>query len=104
MNNSKLKYNSEIIEKLYSKIILRKDADKETSYTAKLFSEGIVRIAQKVGEEGVETALAAVTQNDEELLNESADLIYMLIVLLAARNLKPEQVFSILEKRFNNKE
>ena len=104
MNNSKLKYNSEIIEKLYSKIILRKGTDQEKSYTAKLFSEGIVRIAQKVGEEGVETALAAVTQNDEELLNESADLIYMLIVLLAARDLKPEQVFSILEERFNNKE
>ena len=55
------------------------------SYTTKLFAEGVRRIAQKVGEEGVETALAAVAQDDEALLGEAADLLYHLAVLLRAR-------------------
>jgi phosphoribosyl-ATP pyrophosphohydrolase/phosphoribosyl-AMP cyclohydrolase len=57
------------------------------SYTTKLFEGGIRRIAQKVGEEGVETALAAVVQGDEELLGEAADLVFHLTVALRARGL-----------------
>ena len=57
------------------------------SYTTRLFEDGVRRIAQKVGEEGVETALAAVAQDDDALLGESADLLYHLIVLLRARGL-----------------
>jgi len=102
MNKEKMLLTSDIIEKIYSVVISRKNSNSESSYTANLFSEGIVRIAQKVGEEGVETALAAVSQSDEELLNEAADLIYMLIVLLAARELKPHQVYQVLEERFNS--
>ncbi len=56
----------------------------EGSYTTRLFNEGVKRIAQKVGEEGVETALAAVAGDREELINESADLLYHLLVLLRA--------------------
>ena len=68
-------------------------------------SHGYLRaVWLKVGEEGVETALAAVSQSDEELLNEAADLIYMLIVLLAARDLKPQDVYKILEERFHSKD
>ena len=102
MNKEKMLLTSDIIEKIYSVVMSRKDSSPEKSYTANLFAEGIVRIAQKVGEEGVETALAAVSQSDDELLNEAADLIYMLIVLLAARELKPDQVYQVLEKRFNS--
>ena len=71
----------------------------ENSYTAKLYARGIRRIAQKVGEEGVETALAAVAQGDSELLGESADLLFHLMVLLRARSLSLEQVVNELEKR-----
>ena len=69
------------------------------SYTTKLFDEGIRRIAQKVGEEGVETALAAVVQDDAALLGESADLVFHLLVLLRARGLSLQDVSSVLQQR-----
>jgi phosphoribosyl-ATP pyrophosphohydrolase/phosphoribosyl-AMP cyclohydrolase len=69
------------------------------SYTTTLFESGIKRIAQKVGEEGVETALAATAGDDEELLNESADLIYHLLVLLRSRNLELGSIIEVLRKR-----
>jgi len=59
----------------------------EGSYTTKLFEGGMRRIAQKVGEEGVETALAAVVEDDDALLGEAADLVFHLLVLLRARGL-----------------
>ena len=71
------------------------------SYTTKLFDEGIRRIAQKVGEEGVETALAAVVQDDAALLGESADLVFHLLVLLRARGLSLQDVSSLLQARHN---
>lgn len=69
------------------------------SYTTTLFEGGIRRIAQKVGEEGVEAALAAVAQEDADLLGESADLIYHLLVLLRARGLSLAQVEELLRQR-----
>jgi phosphoribosyl-ATP pyrophosphohydrolase/phosphoribosyl-AMP cyclohydrolase len=75
----------------------------EGSYTARLYASGIGRIAQKVGEEGVETALAAVTRDDRELLGECADLLYHLLVLLKARNLSFEQVVQELGSRHASK-
>jgi phosphoribosyl-ATP pyrophosphohydrolase/phosphoribosyl-AMP cyclohydrolase len=69
------------------------------SYTTELFEAGIPRIAQKVGEESVEAALAAVCKRDEELLGEAADLLYHLIVLLRARGLSLYEVASVLERR-----
>ena len=69
------------------------------SYTTALFEKGTRRIAQKVGEEGVETALAGVAQGDEELLGESADLLYHLIVLLRARGLSLAEAVAVLETR-----
>jgi phosphoribosyl-ATP pyrophosphohydrolase/phosphoribosyl-AMP cyclohydrolase len=69
------------------------------SYTTKLFEGGIRRIAQKVGEEGVETALAAVVQGDEELLGESADLLFHLTVLLRARGLSLADAVAVLAQR-----
>jgi phosphoribosyl-ATP pyrophosphohydrolase/phosphoribosyl-AMP cyclohydrolase len=71
----------------------------EGSYTARLWSEGPTRIAQKVGEEGVEVALAAVTQEDERLVSESADLLYHLALLLKSRNLSLTKVVRELEQR-----
>lgn len=69
------------------------------SYTTRLFEGGIRRISQKVGEEGVETALAALVQTDEELLGESADLLYHLIVLLRARGLSLADAERVLTAR-----
>jgi len=69
------------------------------SYTSKLFEGGIRRMAQKVGEEGVETALAAVAQDDTELLGEAADLIFHLTVVLRARGLSLADVSALLVKR-----
>jgi phosphoribosyl-ATP pyrophosphohydrolase/phosphoribosyl-AMP cyclohydrolase len=69
------------------------------SYTTKLFDAGVKRIAQKVGEEGVETALAATSGDKEELANESADLLYHLLVLLRARDVSLTEVVNILKSR-----
>ena len=69
------------------------------SYTTTLFDKGTRRIAQKVGEEGVEAALAGVAQGDEELLGESADLLFHLIVLLRARGLSLGDAVAVLEQR-----
>lgn len=69
------------------------------SYTTRLFEGGIRRIAQKVGEEGVETALAAVAQDDDALLGEAADLLYHLVVALRARGLALDDVRRVLAAR-----
>lgn len=73
----------------------------EGSYTTRLFEGGIRRMAQKVGEEGVETALAAVAQDDGEMLGEAADLIFHLTVVLRARGLSLTDVAALLAKRHN---
>jgi len=69
------------------------------SYTAKLLAQGPRRIAQKVGEEGVELALAAVAQGDAEIVGEAADLLYHVLVLLQSKQLSLEQVVGELEAR-----
>ncbi len=71
----------------------------EGSYTARIWSQGPTRIAQKVGEEGVEVALAAVTQADDRLIGESADLLFHLTLLLKSRDLSLSQVVTELEQR-----
>jgi phosphoribosyl-ATP pyrophosphohydrolase/phosphoribosyl-AMP cyclohydrolase len=78
-------------------------SNKKASYTARLLSEGVARCAQKVGEEGVEVALAAVSGDLEAIIGESADLIYHLFVLLKARGVGPESIWRELGKRHNVK-
>ena len=77
----------------------RKTADPESSYTAKLYASGTKRIAQKVGEEGVETALAATVNDRDELTNEASDLMYHLMVLLQDQELDLTAVIENLRKR-----
>ncbi|HHQ4736425.1 bifunctional phosphoribosyl-AMP cyclohydrolase/phosphoribosyl-ATP diphosphatase HisIE [Aeromonas veronii] len=79
----------------------RKGADPATSYTASLYGKGTKRIAQKVGEEGVEVALAAMAKDREELINESADLLYHLTVLLQNEGLGLQDVVQRLYERHN---
>lgn len=78
---------------------LRAQENKESSYTARLLNAGLPRIAQKVGEEGVELALAAVVEEDEALTGEAADLLYHLLVLLEKRQIPFESVIKELIKR-----
>ena len=75
----------------------------EKSYTAKLVREGVKRVAQKVGEEGVETALAATAGDNPELASEAADLLFHLIVLLRVKGLSLQDALAVLEKRHATK-
>ena len=77
----------------------RKNKGSINSYTRSLFESGTKRIAQKVGEEGVETALAAATNDKQELTNEAADLLFHLMVLLEDQELGLNDVVAILEQR-----
>lgn len=77
----------------------RRSADPAASYTARLLQSGIERIAQKVGEEGVETAIAAVAGRREGVVSESADLLYHLLVLLQASGVEPGEVAAELLRR-----
>jgi phosphoribosyl-ATP pyrophosphohydrolase/phosphoribosyl-AMP cyclohydrolase len=89
---------------LLESIIAHRIADQpEGSYTARLFAEGPSRIAQKLGEEGLETALASVTRDDEGVLNECADLVFHLLVLLKSRDLRLEDVVKELKARHTSK-
>jgi phosphoribosyl-ATP pyrophosphohydrolase/phosphoribosyl-AMP cyclohydrolase len=83
-----------------SELVRQREAERPSgSYTTTLFEAGVRKIAQKVGEEGVETALAGVVQEDGELLGESADLIFHLMVLLRARGLDLSDVARVLASR-----
>ena len=75
----------------------------EGSYTARLFAKGPNRIAQKVGEEGLEVALAAVAEGDDKVISESADLLYHLLVLLKSRGVTLGRVVAELESRHAGK-
>ena len=81
-------------------VIAKRAADApEESYTAKLFAQGPKRIAQKVGEEGLEVALAAVAEGDDKVISESADLVFHRLVLLKQRGLSLEHVVAELQTR-----
>jgi phosphoribosyl-ATP pyrophosphohydrolase/phosphoribosyl-AMP cyclohydrolase len=71
----------------------------ESSYTAKLLAAGTQRVAQKVGEEGVELALAATTDDRQKIIDESADLLYHTLVLLRAKGVRLEDVTARLAER-----
>ena len=85
--------------RLEQTIASRAGADPAESWTARLLGGDIRRVAQKVGEEGVETALAGAAGSDAELSEEAADLIYHLLVLLRARGLGLSQVLTVLDQR-----
>ena len=84
----------------YEIVASRKGGDPEASYTAKLFTKGRKKIAQKVGEEAVEIAIASLVEGKAELISESADLLYHLTALWADCDVKPEEVWAELQNRF----
>lgn len=89
-----------VISQLEATIQARKRGDFEGSYTASLFEAGPARIAQKVGEEGVEVAIASLIEKDPQLISEMADLVYHCLVLLASRDLNWHEVEAQLASRF----
>ncbi len=90
---------TDILDRLFETIAERKGADPESSYTAKLYTKGTAKIAQKVGEEGVELALAAVQKNRSEIIGESADLFYHMFVLWADAGVDPAEIYAELATR-----
>lgn len=90
---------AEVLERLYRTIVSRKGADPASSYTAKLFSRGTAKIAQKLGEEAVEAVIEAIRGNRDKLADESADLLYHLLVAWADAGIRPEQVYARLAAR-----
>ena len=87
------------LSKLESVIAQRASDKPENSYTARLLAKGLGKVAQKVGEEGVETALAGAGESEQKVIEESADLLFHLLVLLRARGLTLAQVVRQLESR-----
>jgi phosphoribosyl-ATP pyrophosphohydrolase len=91
---------TDALHQLWNTIESRKQNPPPGSYTAELFAAGIPRIAQKVGEEGVETAVAALSESDQRLVSEMADLVYHSLVLLSARGLDLAELEAELAGRF----
>lgn len=87
------------LDRLWRTIQSRRGADPQSSYTARLFARGRAKIAQKLGEEAVETVIEGVGDNPAALVGESADLLYHLLVLWAAAGVSPENVAAELEHR-----
>lgn len=93
------KNTGNFLSKLQQIIKDRKNNPSEKSYTASLFKEGINKIAQKVGEEATEVIIEAKDNDSEKFKNESADLLFHLLVLLEAKNVSLNEVIEVLEKR-----
>ena len=89
----------DILARLADEVISRRGASPETSYTAKLLSQGMEKCAKKLGEEAVETALAAVLGDRKHITSESADLLYHLLVVLEAAGIPLADVMAELERR-----
>ena len=87
------------LERLEATIAQRRAADPDASYVARLFARGLGKIAQKLGEEGVETVIAALSESREALVGEAADLIFHLAVLLAAKDIRFAEVLAELDRR-----
>lgn len=87
------------LDDLFAVLESRRNADPADSYTARLLAKGPGKIAKKIGEEGVETALAGAAGDRDEVIAESADLLYHLLVLWVARDIRPAEVWDKLAER-----
>ena len=88
-----------VLDELYSVIESRKGGDPEKSYTAKKFAKGTDHIAKKIGEEATEVAIAAARRERGEIIAESADLLFHLLILWSDQNIRPEAVLDALRVR-----
>jgi len=90
---------ADTLNELYKIIVSRQKADISVSYVAKISAKGRKKIAQKVGEEAVETVVATLAESKEELVSESADLLFHLLILWADCGVTPAEVMAELERR-----
>lgn len=97
MNDKKL--DATVLDRLYGVIEERKHADPNSSYTAKMFAKGLGKMAQKLGEEATETVIAVLAEKRENLINESTDLLYHLLLLWSAKGVKPSEVWAEVARR-----
>lgn len=88
-----------VLNELFKTIYSRKESSSDQSYTAKLFEKGENQILKKIGEEATELVMASVKNNADEIIYETADLFYHILVLLAHKNLDIEKVFVELKRR-----
>ena len=95
---------AQILDELFVLIKERRHADPANSYTAKMFAGGPALCARKLGEEAVETAVAALAETPARVVSESADLLYHWLVLMAAQDISPELVYQELAQRMKDKE
>lgn len=91
------------IRELYEIIESRRNSDESTSYTKQLLDRGLDRIIQKVGEESIEVVIAAKNDENDEFIGEVADLVYHLLVLLVAKDIKITDIERCLQERHDNK-
>lgn len=89
----------DILVRLYEIVLQRRKADPDESYVAKRFKQGTPKIAQKFGEEAVETVVAAMREDKDEVIGESADMIFHWLLLLADAGVRPEEVMKELDRR-----
>ena len=92
--------STDILQRLSEVLETRKHADPESSYVAGLFSGGVDRILKKIGEEATETVIAAKAGDRDQIVYETADLWFHLMILLKFSNIEPDEVFKELERRF----
>ncbi len=91
--------STEILDQLYALMLARRSADPEKSYIAKRMKQGTAKIAQKVGEEAVETVIAAMQNNKKDIISESADLLFHWLMLMADRGIPIADVMAELKSR-----
>jgi phosphoribosyl-ATP pyrophosphohydrolase len=91
--------NDDILDQVFQVIVDRKTADPAKSYVASLHQKGLRKIAEKVGEEAVETVIAAVGRDDKEVIAESADLVFHLMILLSELGLSLDDIRDELARR-----
>lgn len=91
--------SSNVLDRLWSVVLLRRDADPTVSHSARLLSRGVGKVAQKFGEEAVECLIEGVAGNRAALIGESADVLYHLVVLWVAAGVRPEEVWAELVRR-----
>ncbi|MCS6855613.1 MAG: phosphoribosyl-ATP diphosphatase [Elioraea sp.] len=88
-----------VLDRLYATVVSRKGADPDSSHSARLLARGTAKVAQKLGEEAVETVIEATRGNRAGLIAESADLLYHLIVAWVDAGVRPEEIWAELERR-----
>jgi phosphoribosyl-ATP pyrophosphohydrolase len=90
---------ADVLDRLWSVVMSRRDADPAVSHSARLLSRGTAKVAQKFGEEAVECLIEAVAGNHDALVAESADVLYHLVVVWVAAGVTPEEVWGELKRR-----